>query len=79
LLVQAGQFQRELMQHQRVDEADVRAAVRSKGYAGLEQVAAVVLEPDGTFSVISDLANSSRSAMVDVAGFAAPHQIGQGN
>jgi uncharacterized membrane protein YcaP (DUF421 family) len=67
------------MQRQRVAEADVRAAVRSKGYAGLEEVAAVVLEPDGTFSVISDLRNSSRSAMVDVAGFAAPQEIGYGD
>jgi hypothetical protein len=41
-----------------------------KGFAGLERVAAVVLEPDGTFSVIQDFAESSKSAMVDVAGFA---------
>jgi uncharacterized membrane protein YcaP (DUF421 family) len=69
LLVRNGQFQQDVMVRHRVDEADVRAAVRGKGVGGLEQVAAVVLEPDGTFSVIRDFGSSSRSAMVDVAGF----------
>jgi uncharacterized membrane protein YcaP (DUF421 family) len=69
LLVRNGEFQQDIMQHHRVDEADVRAAVRGKDFAGVEQVAAVVLEPDGSFSVIQDLGSSSRSAMVDVVGF----------
>lgn len=69
LLVRNGNFQADVMMRHRVDEADVRAAVRGKGIADLEQVAAVVLEPDGTFSVIQEMVGSSKSAMVDVAGF----------
>src|SRR5689334_23144047 len=41
LLVYKGQFRAEMMKGQRVHEADVRAAVRSKGHARLEEVAAV--------------------------------------
>jgi uncharacterized membrane protein YcaP (DUF421 family) len=69
LLVRNGQFQQDVMLLHRVDETDVRAAVRGKGFAGLEEVGAVVLEPDGRFSVIQDLGGTSKSAMVDVSGF----------
>lgn len=52
----------------RVDEADVRAAIRSRGRSAVEQVDAVVLEPDGSFSVIAKLDRRSASAMIDVQG-----------
>ena len=60
LLVRNGQFQQDVMRH-RVDEVDVRAAVRGKGFAGLEQVGAVVLEP------MADSASSRISAAVKVS------------
>jgi uncharacterized membrane protein YcaP (DUF421 family) len=53
------------MRSQRVSEADVRAAVRRQGLARLEDVDAVVLEADGTFSVIQNIAQSP-SALADI-------------
>jgi uncharacterized membrane protein YcaP (DUF421 family) len=53
------------MRRQRVAEADVRAAARQHGFASLEDVGAVILEADGTFSVIKRL-SGSRSALADI-------------
>ena len=68
LVVLHGQYCREAMIRHRVDEADVRAAIRSRGRSAVEQVDAVVLEPDGSFSVIAKLDRRSASAMIDVQG-----------
>jgi uncharacterized membrane protein YcaP (DUF421 family) len=65
LVFHNGQFQNDAMRSQRVAEADVRAAVRQNGRASLEQVAAVILESDGTFSVI-DQFSGSLSALSDI-------------
>jgi uncharacterized membrane protein YcaP (DUF421 family) len=65
LVLLDGEFQNDTMRRQRVAEADVRTAVRQHGFAGLEQVGAVVLEADGTFSVVGKL-SGSRSALADV-------------
>lgn len=53
------------MRSQRVAEADVRAAVRQHGIDRLEDVGAVVLEADGTFSLIRQL-GSEASALADI-------------
>ncbi len=65
LLFLSGQLQREPMRRQRVSEADVRAAVRRDGIARLEDIGAVVLEADGTFSVIKSLPDRP-SALADI-------------
>jgi uncharacterized membrane protein YcaP (DUF421 family) len=65
LVLQNGEFRNDAMRRQRVAEADVRAAVRQNGLASLEQVAAVILEADGTFSVIKG-ASGSFSALSDI-------------
>ena len=41
------------LRRQRVTVGELRQAVRSSGVGGLDQVAAVVLESDGTLSVIT--------------------------
>jgi uncharacterized membrane protein YcaP (DUF421 family) len=66
LVLHRGKFQSEAMVKQRVSEADVRAAVRQKGIASVEEVGAVILEADGTFSVIGDLPANGGSALKDV-------------
>ncbi|WOD40238.1 DUF421 domain-containing protein [Nodosilinea sp. E11] len=69
LLLWQGELRKEALQRERVTEGEVRAAVRSQGGAALEQVAAIVLETDGTFSVI--MQNDSEvepSALSDVWG-----------
>jgi uncharacterized membrane protein YcaP (DUF421 family) len=53
LLLYDGEFLEREMHRQRVLESEVRAAIRASGIASLSAVKAVVLETDGTFSVIS--------------------------
>ena len=52
LLFYRGQFLSSAMRVARVTEDEVRAAIRSSGIEALSQVEAVVLETDGTFSVV---------------------------
>ena len=52
LLLEHGTFLRAAMQKARVTEDEVCAAVRAAGIGPLRQVAAVVLETDGSFSVV---------------------------
>jgi len=53
LLFHRGAMLHAAMRSERVTEDEVLAAVRSAGHGGLDAVAAVVLETDGTFSVLS--------------------------
>nr|WP_312359900.1 YetF domain-containing protein [Stutzerimonas balearica] len=53
LLFYRGRFLGEALRKARVTEAELRAAVRASGSASLEGIEAVVLETDGSFSVIS--------------------------
>jgi uncharacterized membrane protein YcaP (DUF421 family) len=53
LLLHRGKFLSGSMRAARVTEGEVRAAVREQGEAALENVEAVVLETDGSFSVIA--------------------------
>ncbi|MBU8536600.1 DUF421 domain-containing protein [Falsiroseomonas tokyonensis] len=54
LLLHHGRFLESAMRAQRVTRAEVLAALRSSGAATPEQVAAVVLETDGSLSVIQN-------------------------
>jgi hypothetical protein len=65
LLLHCGKFVHDAMRRQRVAEADVRAAVRRQGIARIEDVGAVILEPDGTFSVVKEL-EPNASALADI-------------
>ena len=51
-----------------VSPGEVLQAVRSGGFGDLDRVAAVVLETDGTFSVISRGTTGSETALADVRG-----------
>ncbi|MDY6939057.1 MAG: DUF421 domain-containing protein [Cyanobacteriota bacterium] len=68
LLLYRGQFQHRFLQQERVTQGEVRAAVRANGNGALENVAAVILETDGSFSVIETL-DASTSALCDVRGY----------
>ena len=52
LIVCQGRFLEEQMRTERVTEDEVLAAVRGRGFGDLRTVEAVVLETDGSFSVI---------------------------
>jgi uncharacterized membrane protein YcaP (DUF421 family) len=67
LLLHKGQFLRDVMKRQRVTEEEIRAAVRAHGVASLENIQSVILETDGTFSVVWKKTDESKSGLKDVA------------
>jgi len=66
MLYYRNQYLHQVMQKQRVVEAEIHQAVRSAGLASFDDVEAVVLETDGTFSVIKRAADRQPSALSDV-------------
>lgn len=67
LLYYRGRLLDRALRAERVTESEVYQAVRSSGSAGLGEVEAVVLESDGSFSVVTAEA-AGRSALRDVPG-----------
>lgn len=68
LLLQDGRFLHDVMKSARVTEDEIRGAVRQHGLGGVEQVAAVVLETDGSLSVISMHLRGSLDALDGIGG-----------
>ena len=52
ILLRDGRFLEENLRIERVTRTEVEAAIRKKGHGRIEDIAAVVLETDGDFSVI---------------------------
>ncbi len=67
LLYHQGQFLRDVMKTERVTEEEIRAAVRGQGIGPLEKVEAVVLETDGSFTVLGSAPQGETSALANVA------------
>jgi uncharacterized membrane protein YcaP (DUF421 family) len=68
LLLHRGRFLSQAMKRERVLESEVLAALRGQGIASVEQVQAVVLETDGSFSVTARVeSDEALSAFKDVA------------
>jgi uncharacterized membrane protein YcaP (DUF421 family) len=65
-LYRDGRFLIETLTRQRVTEAEVRAAVRGAGFVAMEDIAAVVLETDGSVSVLRRSSSGATSALRDV-------------
>lgn len=53
LLYYNGQYLMDAMNRSRVVKNEIEQSVRNQGYANLENVEAVVIETDGSFSIIS--------------------------
>lgn len=68
LLVHEGRMLNEAMHKERIAKEKVFAAVRSSGRMSLAEVEAVVLETDGSFSVMGRQSNDA-SAMASVSNF----------
>lgn len=70
LLSHDGQILPVAMRYNRVTENELRAAVREAGLVAIEESKAIVLETDGTFSVMKHSSNgftsTSAPALVDV-------------
>jgi uncharacterized membrane protein YcaP (DUF421 family) len=65
LLVSRGEVLDSAMREERVTRDEILSAARSSGYAGLTDLEAVILETDGSFSVIGT-AREDRRAAVEV-------------
>ncbi len=68
MLLYRGAFLSRALRKARVTENEVRAAVRSAGVAQLESVDAVILETDGSFSVIEKVSDQGGSSLKGVKG-----------
>lgn len=66
ILLEDGKFLFESLRRSRVTESEVRAAVRAAGLADITVIDAVVLETDGSFSVIKEKAEFKKSSLIDV-------------
>ena len=66
LLLYRGDFLTDQMRRSRVLETEIRAAVREQGILAIDQVEAVVLETDGSFTVIQPADGSPPSALAGV-------------
>jgi uncharacterized membrane protein YcaP (DUF421 family) len=69
LLFYRGQFLRDPMKAERVTEDEIRAAIREQGVASLEDVEAVVLETDASFSVLQRSEHRSASTLNNVSNY----------
>lgn len=65
LVLEDGRMLDGALRSQRLTEAEVRQAIRSSGVGDVTDVAAVVLESDGTLSVITAQQAGDRSALRD--------------
>lgn len=61
LLLFQGRYLDDALRRERVSREEVRAAIRAAGQASLSEVTAVVLETDGTFSVVRGEVDGSGS------------------
>jgi uncharacterized membrane protein YcaP (DUF421 family) len=66
LLFYRGQMLPDALRSQRVTEEEVRAAIRGEGQGALAEVEAVILETDGSFSVLPRAAQPLTAALTDV-------------
>jgi uncharacterized membrane protein YcaP (DUF421 family) len=67
ILLYRGEMLDDALRRERVAPAEVRQAVRARGHLSVEHVHAVVLETDGTFSVIGDEPTGEPSALGDMS------------
>ncbi len=74
LLVDRGTILESAMAQQRVSHSEIRQAVRTSGAGGLNLIAAVVLETDGSLSVITMEQLGDGSALSEIRDFADPNE-----
>ena len=72
LLLYNGQMLVQALREQRVTAGEVRAAIRAQGIGQVEAVDAVILENDGSFSVIVKGAHPPTAVLQDVRAYPPP-------
>lgn len=68
LLLRDGKFDQAALRAERVTEGEALAAIRKQGHGRVEKITALVLETDGSFSVIGARDDEALSALADVRG-----------
>ncbi|MFG6666297.1 DUF421 domain-containing protein [Halomonas sp. HNIBRBA4712] len=68
MLFYQGEFLTSALYRARVTEDEVRSAVRASGLGSVDQASAVVLETDGSLSVVTRELTRNRSSLEDVSG-----------
>jgi uncharacterized membrane protein YcaP (DUF421 family) len=66
LLFYRGEYLSASLKDQRIAKEEIRAKVREMGLVDLKAVEAVVLETDGTFSVVTGTVQADASSLQDV-------------
>lgn len=69
LLLYRGEFLDGALRRERVTEDEVRAAARSQGVASLDEVEAIVLETDGSITVVQSAPDGRPSSLSSVSGY----------
>lgn len=72
LLLRDGRLLPSAQRGQRVTDGEIHQAIRSQGIGDVSKVAAVVLETDGSFSVVPSTQAGDLSALHAVSGFTEP-------
>lgn len=70
LVFHGGRYLERTMRQQRVTREEIRGAIRGSGYARVQDVAAVVLESDGAFTVLEGVPDEASEALAGVDGAA---------
>ena len=68
LVFHGGRFLEDAMRRERVTREEIRTALRTSGVSQVEGVSAVVLESDGTFSVMEAVKSGKAEALAGVRG-----------
>lgn len=71
LLVRRGQMLDHALKSERVSKDEVLAAIRKEGLAGTHDVDALILETDGSFSVVPSTSKIGNAALQAVRGYEA--------
>lgn len=69
LLLFKGEMIDKTLKKQRVAEGEILAAIRLSGHSNIDDIDAVILETDGSFSVVENVDIEKASAMRDVRDF----------
>lgn len=77
LILHKGKFLYEAMERERVTEEEIRAAIRNQNLTTLDEIDSVVLETDGTFSIVWNQLDGSSSSLADVPGHPTQKNAGQ--
>lgn len=76
LLFHQGQMLQSALLSQRVTPEEVRAAIRNQGISQMSEVEAVILETDGSFSILRTTTQPATTALNDVDNYPSPSAQG---